>query len=110
VHFVAGKRRRGVLGQLAPARAGEKREHDHERAEHAATDSFHGFRLPPLNDAPQAETMDEENAERPTPNTERPTPNAQLERRIIRRVARNFLPRKRRGRRRCRGKYYARRF
>ena len=42
VHFVAHKWRRCALGQFAPMRAGEKRGHDHERAEHAATNSFHG--------------------------------------------------------------------
>src|SRR5437879_5071095 len=57
VHFVAGEGRRGVLRQFAPARAGDECEHDHERAEHSATNSFHGFRLPPPDDAPQAEMM-----------------------------------------------------
>src|SRR5205807_2856956 len=57
VHFVAGELSGRVLGDLIPPRAGEKREYDHERAEHAAADNFHGFRLPPMDDAPQVETM-----------------------------------------------------
>lgn len=42
VHFVAHKWRRCAFGQFAPTRAGEKRRHDQERAQHPASDSFHG--------------------------------------------------------------------
>src|SRR5438067_2497509 len=110
VHFVAGKGRRGIFGQLTPARAGDECEHDHERAEHSATNSFHGFRLPPPDDAPQAEMM---GASMPAmlPQVIRGVPRqARDDGKIIRKVARNFLPRRRRGRRRCHGKYFARRF
>jgi hypothetical protein len=43
VHLVTRKGRRSGFGQLAPMRAGQKRDYDHERAKHSAANSFHVF-------------------------------------------------------------------